>query len=165
MNKWEQPIALIAAAYSSYMFPALAAKASHRATIRALRPLVALVVLGVLMVLGAIALAPWLVDTFLGSRYSGSVNLLRLSLLGAILVLVAQPLAILLQARDQEHHVAVVTVAAKVLAVLAVVLFAKRFGATVSPVAAGTSTALVAGMFLLRARQLWLTEPRAAQSS
>ena len=166
VTKWEQPIALIAGAYSSYAFPGLTSRGSHRSAIRSLRPLAGLVALGTAMVGGAIVLAPWLVSTFLGSRYSGSVSLLRLSLLGSLLVLVAQPLAVLLQARDHEHFVAVATVTVKLLAVLAVLLLADVLGASVSPLAAGASTAILAALFVLRARRLWLSEgPGGSQHS
>ena len=158
VTKWEQPIALIAGAYSSYAFPGLAAKASHRSAIRSLRPFAGLMAVGAAMVGAGVVLAPWLVRTFLGSRYSGSISLLRLSLGGSVLVLVAQPLAVLLQARDHEHFVAITTVSAKLFAVLAVLLLVNSFGASVSPLAAGVSTAVLAVLFVVRARHLWVTD-------
>lgn len=164
VSKWEQPIALMAGAYSAHAFPALSSTMSHRSAIRSVRPLLALLALGTTLVFGAILIAPWLVSTFLGGRYSGSVFLLRLSLLGSLLVLVAQPFAALLQARDQEHDVAIATIVAKLLAVLAVLLLASHVGAVVSPLAAGLSNALLAVFFVLRARRLWLSEPSVAGS-
>jgi O-antigen/teichoic acid export membrane protein len=158
VSKWEQPIALIAGAYSAHAFPALAAKASHRSAIRSVRPMATLVVVGMVMVVIAVLIAPWLISTILGSRYAGSAVLLRWALMGSVLVLVAQPLAVLLQARDQEHYVAVVTVTMKVTAVLAVSLLADTLGAVASPLAAGVSTAAIAVAFAFRTRQLWHAE-------
>lgn len=156
VSKWEQPIALMAGAYSAHAFPTLSSALSHRSAIRSLRPFSALLALGTTLVLGAILIAPWLVSAFLGGRYAGSVSLLRFSLLGSLLVLVAQPFAALLQARDQEHDVAIATIVAKLLAVSAVLLLAGHVGAVVSPLAAGLSNAVLAVFFVLRTRRLWL---------
>lgn len=106
VNKWGQPIALFAAAYASFMFPAFARATTNRAAFQLLRPLRVVVGLGTLLALGLMAISPWLVDTLLGERYAGAEDILRLLLLAAIPVLVAQPLTSFLQARGAERFVA-----------------------------------------------------------
>ena len=106
VNKWGQPIGLFAAAYASYMFPAFASAPTDRAAFQMLRPLRVIVGLGTVLALAMMAISPWLVDTLLGEQYAGAADILRLLLLAAIPVLVAQPLTSLLQARGVERFVA-----------------------------------------------------------
>ena len=106
VNKWGQPIALLAAAYATSMFPSFARADSDRQAVRLLRPLRTIVAVGVAVAVGLILVSSLLVDLLLGARYDGADAILRLLLLAAVPVLVAQPLSALLQARGADRFVA-----------------------------------------------------------
>jgi O-antigen/teichoic acid export membrane protein len=134
VNKWGQPIGLFAAAYASYMFPAFSSAPTDRAAFDMLRPLRVIAGLGTLLAVALMVISPWLVDTLLGDEYAGADTILRLLLLAAIPVLVAQPLTSLLQARGAERFVARLFVAVNVAVFTLAVVGSFALGAASIPV-------------------------------
>lgn len=106
VNKWGQPIALFAAAYASYMFPAFARARTDREAVRMLRPLRFIAGAGVAVAILIVIVSPLLVRALLGDQYSNATDVLRLLVIAAVPVLLAQPLSSLLQARGEERFVA-----------------------------------------------------------
>ena len=105
VNRWMGPIGLTSQAVTQAVFPRMsAAEASGRG--RGLASALWTVSLSV-PVVGAIALsAPWLVPTFLGDAYAGSVVTLQLLCLAIVFSMACQPLSAALVAWRLELHAA-----------------------------------------------------------
>jgi O-antigen/teichoic acid export membrane protein len=146
VNKWGQPIALFAAAYASYMFPAFAGARTNREAVRMLRPLRIIAAAGVGAALVIVIASPLLVDTLLGDQYANATDVLRLLVIAAVPVLLAQPLSALLQARGEERFVARLFVTVNLAIFGGIVLSSFVLGAVSIPLLsfAGSCVLLVA---------------------
>lgn len=155
VNKWGQPIGLFAAAYATYMFPAFASASTDRQALLMLRPLRLIAAGGTLVAITLISLSSWLVDNLLGQRYAGADTILRLLLLAAIPVLLAQPLAAFLQARGAERFVARTSVIIQVSVFAVTIASSFALGAVSIPVFSLVGSAVL--LLVLGRRVLTMT--------
>ncbi len=134
VQRWTMPLVLLSSAYSLQIFPDVSAAPDDATALRLLRSVWFPVVAGVFLGLGVFVLAPELVQLLLGSSYESSVIVLRLYVIAAIPVLLAQPLSVLLQARGAEDVVAATSIALGLVSLLGVVALASVWGAVASPI-------------------------------
>ncbi|MCU1392758.1 MAG: hypothetical protein JWM34_1186 [Ilumatobacteraceae bacterium] len=156
VQKWTQPISLIALAYSGYLFPSLAAAISDRVAIRLLRTVVAIFGVGVVASAVIIAIAPEMVRLLLGSEYVGSVHVLRLLIIVSLPELIMQPMSVLLQARGLDRTVAWTMMSLSIAGLAAIALLAPHIGNTAVPLVEGFSNAISLTVFGIGARRMWL---------
>lgn len=108
VNRWTQPMGLIASAFSSATAP-FAANARNLREARHIATRASwLLVLGIGAPVLIVVAAPWLVPFLLGSAYAGAVPLLQLLAGGSIFAVLNQPLAAILQARRYDRAAAVI---------------------------------------------------------
>ncbi|TFD49819.1 lipopolysaccharide biosynthesis protein [Cryobacterium frigoriphilum] len=130
VNRWTQPLGLLAAAFASAAAPFIARSGSVASAARALRagvwlPVAALALCGVMFVI-----APVFVPFVLGDAYAASVDVLRILCLVSAVSILSAPLLVGLQALGRERFAAA-AVAVVVSAQLALVAtLGSAFGAT-----------------------------------
>ncbi|MEN2740513.1 polysaccharide biosynthesis C-terminal domain-containing protein [Microbacterium sp. X-17] len=129
VNRWTQPMGIIATAFSSAAVPFVAAAASWRDVLRISTRAVWLLGVAILGALLAAILAPVIVPLLLGDAYLGSVPLLQLLALGTIPAVLNQPLAAILQARNHDRGVAVIMLMAVALQLIGVAVLGSIAGA------------------------------------
>lgn len=108
VNRWTQPMGLLASAFSSAATP-FVARANDWGEVRKVVSRAAwLLVIAVVACVALIFMAPWVTPLLLGDAYVGSVSVLQLLAAGTIPAILNQPLAAALQARRYDHLVAFV---------------------------------------------------------
>jgi O-antigen/teichoic acid export membrane protein len=144
VNRWGQPMSLATASFVSAVMPFLAAQGDLRALrssiLRASWMLVIVIVLNV----GVIITAPWLVTLLLGDAYASSAAVLQWLAGSAILNTIAQPLIVTLMARQFDHLAAIILVVSVGAQLATVAFLAPTLGAL------GASM----GVFLAQALQI-----------
>ncbi|WP_431797733.1 lipopolysaccharide biosynthesis protein [Microbacterium kunmingense] len=161
VNRWTQPMGLIATAFSSAAAPFVANAASLRDARRLAFRASWILALAILAPVAMILAAPALVLTLLGPSYSQSVALLQLLAAGSILAVLNQPLATILQARKHDRFVAIVYLASVVLQLSVVMLAGGHIGATAAGIA---YCVLQAVIFVGFGSGLWIYSRREARS-
>lgn len=128
VNRWTQPMGLLAAAFASASVPFVARARSGREALAVVRRAAWLPLSAVGGCTVVAVAAPQLVDLVLGESYEGAAVVLRLLAGAALVSVLNQPLAAFLQARGHEAGVArgMVVVLAVHLGLLAV--FVPRLG-------------------------------------
>ena len=129
VNRWTQPMTLLAGAFSSAAAPFIAQSADiHSAWISIRR--------SIWMPLGAVAVslfvfltAPILVPFLLGISYEGSVDILRVLALACIPSIISQPLYVTLQFLGYDKFVAVTMTILVIPQLLLVIFLGSSFGA------------------------------------
>lgn len=106
VNRWTQPMGLLANAFSSASAPFIAHAEDWKSTQKLVTRAAWLLMLAVGVCITLAVLAPWLVGLLLGPEFSGSAVVLQLLAVGTIPVIINQPLAAALQARRYDHLVA-----------------------------------------------------------
>ena len=157
VSRWVQPILLLTYAYGNNAFPSLAAAKSDRDAFSLLRSFipVLLAVLGLCVMI--VVMAPWLVSSLLGPGYGSSVLVLRLLALWCLPVAVNQPCVAFLQARGQEHFLAVITLGITTANLLAIAALAHALGATAIPIVALIGFSSLSVVLLHRLRRAGMT--------
>ena len=155
VNKWAQPVTLLASAYASYMFPRLATAPSDRAAIRLTKSAVVFVALGTLVSLLIMVLAPWLIDTFLPDDYRGGVSVLRFFALAAIPVLIGQPALSLLLARHRDRFAGRIMLINGVITFVVAAVLSAWWGAIAVPVVVGAGSVAIAVLAVLKSYRMW----------
>ncbi|MDF2045937.1 oligosaccharide flippase family protein [Microbacterium sp. Kw_RZR3] len=115
VNRWTQPMGVLASAFSSASAPFIAHARDWKATQRLVTRAAWLLVLAVCVCAGLAFAAPILVSTLLGTEFAGSAHILQLLAVGTIPAIINQPLAAALQARRYDHLVASVYLASVVI--------------------------------------------------
>ncbi len=95
VNRWTQPIQLLADSFSQVAAPFMAAAATGRAAVSLVRRSLWIPALGLVVAVAMAVLAPFLIQVLLGPAYAKSAPTLALLAGGAALVLINQPVATL----------------------------------------------------------------------
>jgi len=160
VNRWMGPIGLGSQAVTQAVFPRMSA-ASVGSRMSGLTSALLTVSLS-LPVVGVVALlAPWLVDTLLGSAYAGSALCLQLLCLAIAFAIACQPLSSALVAWRLEKHAAACVFAGLLVQLGTQAIGAHQFGAAgaAGGAAIGQSfTVLLLVICLHRTRSLWGNE-------
>jgi O-antigen/teichoic acid export membrane protein len=129
VNRWTQPMSLLASAFASASAPFVARSKNIVAAWHHLRR-------GLWMPLAAIALsllvfagAPWIVPFLLGDAYAGSVDVLRILALVSIPSIIIQPVIVALQALGRDRYVAFAMSGAVIVQLLLVAVLGGMLGA------------------------------------
>lgn len=143
VNRWTQPMALLAQAFTAASAPYVASATSVRAAVRrqlsaAWLPAFAVGTCGAMIVF-----APWIVVTLLGNPYVKAATVLRLLAAGTIVHIVAQPFYTLLMVRGHDRAGATLVGSSVCVTLGLVVVLAPGYGA------AGAGVAYVAGQMML----------------
>jgi O-antigen/teichoic acid export membrane protein len=121
VNRWTQPMGLLASAFASAAAPHVArARSSREAWVEA-RKSSWLLIGAIMMCLVVAIFASQIVDVLLGSKYTDSSDVLRLLALAAMLSVANQPLFVFLQSRGFDKAASLVTVSCILLQLILVV--------------------------------------------
>lgn len=156
VQKWTQPISLIALAYSGFLFPSLASALTDRAAIRLMRTLVAIFAFGAAVGAVIVVIAPEMVRILLGPEYAHAVHVLRLLIIVSLPELVVQPLSILLQARGLDRSVAWTMMGLSIGGLASIAVLAPHIGNTAVPLVEGISNGIALTVFGIATRRMWL---------
>jgi O-antigen/teichoic acid export membrane protein len=129
VNRWTQPLGLLANAYARAASPYLASARSTRAALRSTRSSVWLPAVAMIFSLAIAASAPWLVHLLLGDRYMSAAPVLSVLAIATVPGIANQVLAVALQARGRDRMVSGVLAGAVSLQLLLVALISPKFGA------------------------------------
>lgn len=144
VSRWIQPMILATGSFTAAVAPFLAAQPNLRGARPQLLRASWILAITILISIGVLLAAPWLVTTLLGDKYSGATPVLRWLAAAMILNAVAQPMIAALLARQFDHVAAVVMLASVVVQLASVAALAPTLGA----VSAGI------GMFTAQAVQI-----------
>ena len=156
VQKWTQPISLLAVAYSGFLFPSLAAALTDRLAIKMLRTLVLVLAVGCAVGAAVVALAPFLIRTLLGAEYVPAAHVLRLLVIVSVPELVIQPLSVLLQSRGMQRRVAWTMMALAVGSLTSIALLASHMGNTAVPFVEGICNGTALIVFGVSTRRMWI---------
>ena len=106
VNRWTQPMGVLASAFSSASAPFIAHAQDWKTTQKLVTRAAWLLILAVGVCAGLAVVASWLVGALLGPEFAGSAAVLQWLAVGTIPAIINQPLAAALQARRYDHLVA-----------------------------------------------------------
>jgi O-antigen/teichoic acid export membrane protein len=129
VNRWTQPMTLLASAFSSAAAPFVARSENIAIAWRHLRKGIWMPIGAVLVSLCVFVFAPWAVPILLGDAYSGSAAVLRVLALVAIGSIVSQPALVVLQSLGRDRFVGFAMTAAVVIQLVLVGILGSLFGA------------------------------------
>ena len=152
VSRWVQPIILLSGAFSTYMFPNFARSASFRSAAASLRSGTLLLVLCLLGIVALVVVAPFVVREVLGAQYTRSAIVLRWLAVSSFPVLVGQPLASLLQARDDATFVARASAATAIVVAIVTAVAAPSMHALAGALSLGLGSAILAALYAMRLR-------------
>ena len=142
VNRWTQPLVLATSSFVSAAAPFLAGASDLRAVrsqvLRASWMLITVIVLSV----GVIFAAPWLVTFLLGDAYASSTAVLQWLAGAMILNSIAQPLLVALLSRQFDHLAAVILFASVGVQLAIVATLGPTLGALSAGIGVFTSQAL-----------------------
>jgi len=144
--RWVQPMMLATGSFTAAIAPFLAAQADLRAARSQVLRASWILIVTILISVGVILIAPWLVHTLLGPEYVGATAVLRWLAAAMTLNAIAQPLLAALMSRQFDHVAAVIMLAAVTMQLATVAALAPTLGA----VSAGV------GMFASQSLQIAL---------
>jgi O-antigen/teichoic acid export membrane protein len=127
--RWIQPMILATGSFSAAIAPFLAAQADLRAARSQVLRASWMLIVTILISVGVIVIAPWLVHTLLGPEYIGATAALQWLAGAMILNAIAQPLIATLMARQFDHVAAVIMLAAVGAQLATVAALAPTLGA------------------------------------
>jgi O-antigen/teichoic acid export membrane protein len=149
VNRWTQPIQLLADAFAQVAAPFMAAARTGRMAVAQVRRSIWIPGLGFGVALAMVLLAPRLVGVLLGPAYAESASTLALLASGAALVLVNQPLATLLQARGHDRAVGWGLATFSTVQMVGIVTVGREFGADGAALAYLTAQAVLLAWLLV----------------
>ncbi|MFZ7086697.1 lipopolysaccharide biosynthesis protein [Curtobacterium sp. RRHDQ10] len=129
VNRWTQPMGLLASAFSSASVPFMARARSRREALRLAMKASWLLALAAGVCLIVAVLSPFFVETLLGGRYAGAAATLSLLAVGTIPAIANQPLSSFLQARGHDRYVGIVTLSSVAIQLVLVAVISGSFGA------------------------------------
>ncbi|KRF05093.1 hypothetical protein ASH00_11670 [Arthrobacter sp. Soil782] len=155
VNKWVQPVTILAASFASASAPFIARTTHARESWKILRQAVWIPVVAVGGSCCLALLAPWLVVTVLGEAYESAGIVLTILALAAIPGVLNQPLFVALQYLGRDRAAAFVLSFLVVLQLVLVALLAPSLGAVACALAVLSSqTAQLAAFLLIAVREL-----------
>ncbi|WP_247828494.1 lipopolysaccharide biosynthesis protein [Arthrobacter antioxidans] len=129
VNKWVQPVTILAGAFASASAPFIARAGTVRDSWNILRHAVWMPVIAVLVACSLALSAPWLVEALLGDEYRDAAKVLTVLAVAAVPGVLNQPLFIALQYLGSDRPVAIVLSASIVLQLVLVAALAPALGA------------------------------------
>lgn len=129
VNRWTQPMNLLAGAFSSASVPFVARSTSWAQAWRLVTKALWLPITAICGSIFVALAAPFIVSTLIGDSYAGSVPVLQLLALACIPMIVNQPLSVFLQAMGYDRVVARANILAIVMQLLLVASLAVVWGA------------------------------------
>ncbi|GAB14339.1 putative polysaccharide biosynthesis protein [Arthrobacter globiformis NBRC 12137] len=129
VNRWTQPMSLLAGAFTTSAAPLVARHDSWAAAWPHLRRSASLVLVAVFMCVSVAIFADPIVGLLVGAEYRGSGNILRILALGTIGAVLNQPLAAFLQALGRDRAVSVITMTGVAVQLLLVAFLTWQAGA------------------------------------
>jgi O-antigen/teichoic acid export membrane protein len=164
VNKWIQPVSILAGAFASASAPFIA-RVSHVRDAWPILKRAAWMPLLAMLVAAALALsAPWLVNLMLGPTYSAGAPVLQVLAFAAIPSVANQPLLVALQSLGRDRAVAVVLVSAVTSQLALVAALAPSMGALACAIAVLMAQILQLVAFLILVLQE-LRSPRGIPSA
>ncbi len=144
VNRWTQPMALLAAAFSSTLAPYAARSTSLRGAWVEMRRALWMPLAGIGVSVAVFFAAPFVVDLLLGGAYGGSAATLQVLALVVIPSIICQPLVVILQSFRRDRFVAAVMIMAAIGQLVLVVVLGSADGAL-----GAARAALIAQLFIL----------------
>ncbi|MFE9956945.1 lipopolysaccharide biosynthesis protein [Micromonospora sp. NPDC005299] len=135
VNRWTQPMGLLATAFSSAAAPFVAGATDWKSARQHVMRAAWVLALGIAACCVIILVAPKVVEMLLGQEYAGSAPVLRWLAAGTVLTTLNQPLASFLQSRAHEDMVAYVLVGSVAMQLCLVVALGSTMGAEGAAVA------------------------------
>jgi len=129
INKWTQPLGIVANAYATAATPFIAKSHSTRAAMLEIKKSAWIVGLSLVFAGAMVPAAPSLVDLLLGTSYEGAVPVFQLMAIGTIPAIINQVLATGLQARGFDKQVARVSISGVIVQLTLLALLAGTCGA------------------------------------
>ncbi|WIB67966.1 polysaccharide biosynthesis C-terminal domain-containing protein [Curtobacterium sp. MCBD17_035] len=129
VNRWTQPMALLASAFASASAPYAARSRDVFDAWRHLRRGLWMPLTAIGLSVVVFALAPWVVDFLLGAAYRNSAAALQLLALAVIPSIICQPVTVALQALGRDRFVAFAMVATALVQLVLVVVLGRASGA------------------------------------
>lgn len=129
VNRWTQPMTLLASAFASASVPFVAHSGTWKLAWPHVRKGIWLLGVAIAVCLGVAIGATWIVDLLLGPRYAESAIVLKVLALGTIPAILNQPLAVFLQSLGQDRIVSFITLGSVVCQLALVAFIASMFGA------------------------------------
>ncbi|MDQ0734048.1 lipopolysaccharide biosynthesis protein [Arthrobacter agilis] len=150
VNKWVQPVSILAGSFASASAPFIARAGNVRDSWRILRQAAWMPSLAIIGAGSLAILSPWLVETLLGSAYGSGAQVLTILAIAAIPGVLNQPLFIALQYLGRDRAVAIVLSSVIALQLALVAALAPSLGALSCAVAvlASQMLQLLAFLFL-----------------
>lgn len=145
VNRWTQPLALLASAFSGAAAPFLAKASSIKQAAKVVSSSIWILLVAIGAAVVVIFTAPLLVLWLLGPDYASSSPLLQLLALGTIPAILNQPLATALQARRHDRLVSNLVVSA----VLIQLLLVSILGTLLGSIGAGIAYCLLQTLLLI----------------
>ena len=147
VNRWTQPMGLLASAFASASAPFVAHSGTWELAWHHVRKSVWLLCVAIGVCIGVAIGAPWIVDLLIGPQYEGSSMVLRILALGTIPAILNQPLVVFLQALGHDRIVSFITLGSVVCQLAMVALITSLLGALGAAVAfAGLQVFVLAGL-------------------
>ncbi|RWZ68633.1 hypothetical protein ELQ92_05385 [Labedella populi] len=148
VSRWTQPMALLAAAFSSVTAPFVARAGSLVSAWSQLRRAIWMPIGAVLASALAFVLAPFLVDVLLGPAYAGSADVLRVLALAAMASIVGQPMMVVLQALGRDRFAGAAMAAAVVVQLVLILVLAPTLGALGAAIASAVTQVVLLGSLI-----------------
>lgn len=129
VNRWVQPLSMLANSFASVSIPYVARAADLREGWSHARKAAWLIILALIGAVGLIVAAPWAVSLLLGPEYQSSVGVLQVLAAAAIPGILNQPLATFMQAMRFDRIVSAIVAVAVGIQLALVALLASPLGA------------------------------------
>jgi len=145
VNRWTQPMGLLANAFSTAAIPFVAKSPDVRVALRAISRGLWLLGLAVGACVVALIGSPWIVPLLVGKEYEGAIQILQLLAIGTIPAIINQPIAAFLQAVGKDRIVSYIVVGSVAMQLVLILTLGTIVGAV------GAGIALVIVQFTLLA--------------
>lgn len=129
VNRWTQPMSLLAGAFTTSTSPVVAQAASWKRAWPKVRRSAWLILGAVLMCVAVAFLANPMVTTLVGPEYDGAGDLLRILALGTVGAVLNQPLASFLQSLGRDKIVSAIVFSGVAVQLVLVALLSLQYGA------------------------------------
>jgi O-antigen/teichoic acid export membrane protein len=142
VNRWIQPMVLTVSAFASAAAPFLAAVGDPRTLRRQILRASWILAAAIVLSIGVIFAAPWLVVVLLGDAFASSAPVLQWLAGAMILNTIAQPLIVALQSRRFDHLAAIILLGSVGVQLVVVAALAPTLGPLSAGIAFFTSQVL-----------------------
>ncbi|MEA5456994.1 polysaccharide biosynthesis C-terminal domain-containing protein [Sinomonas sp. JGH33] len=155
VNRWTQPMSLLAAAFSAASAPFVSRSSDVIDAWRHVRQAVWMPASAVALSTAVAIAAPALVPLLLGDGYVGSVESLRVLAFVSIFSILSQPLMVILQSLGHDRYTALCMGTAVALQLLAVAIMGAAYGSLGAAYASLITQILIFGAFVVRVVRIY----------